>query len=127
MSSQAQTKGLTPAQVGQVSIQVVNPDLRTKIRVVLDGKVIFEAAPLPSTLQNIPTVSAVAGSFAVAPGSQHVLIAEVPGAATRAQLKWAPSRDAGAWVVIHYYPGRADSNMPPFFAFAIQGARHSLR
>ena len=125
--SHALDKGMNPSRAQNVSIQVVNPDVQTNIRVSLDGKVIFEAVPVPSTVNHIPTVPEVAGPFSLAPGSRHDLIAEVPGGGARAQLKWAPSQDAGAWIVIHYYPGRADSNIPPFFAFAIQGSPHKLR
>ena len=126
-SSQGSDKGPNPTRAENVFIQVVNPDARTSIRVVLDGRVIYDALPVRSTLNNIPTVPAVAGSFAWVPGSRHELTAEVPGAGPRAQLKWASSLDAGRWIVIHYYPGRGDANVPPFFAFAIQDAPHKYR
>ena len=88
-----------PVRTETVSIQVVNPDVRARIRVLLDGKVIFDAFPVPSPLKEIPTVSAVAGSFALPSATSHELTAEVTGANTRAQLKWTPGLEASSWVV----------------------------
>lgn len=110
-----------------VSVQVVNPDVKIAIRLVLDGKVIFDAAPLRSPVDSIPTIPAVAGPFALSSASRHELIAEAAGASTRAQLVWTPQRENSAWVVVHYYPGRTGSNTPAFFAFALQSHPHKLR
>lgn len=110
-----------------VSVQVVSPDAQTVIRARLDGKVIFDQAPARSSFSNIPTIPVELGPFALAPGSKHVLIAEVPGGNTRGQLEWTPQLDGSAWVVIRYYPGRPDSAIPPFFTFALQAHPHKLR
>lgn len=118
---------VAPAPTANVSIQIVNPDVRTAIRVFLDGKVIFDGLPTPSTLSNIPTIPAVVGPVALVAGSRHALIAEVPGVSTRARLEWSPRIDGSAWVVIHYYPGRGDPATPPFFTFALQANSHKLR
>lgn len=116
-----------PAQTAKVSIQIVNPDVRIAVRVFLDGKVIFDGLPTPSTLSNIPTIPAVVGPVALVAGSRHALIAEVPGASTRARLEWTPRLDGSAWLVIHYDPGRGDPAKPPFFTFALQANSHKLR
>ena len=116
-----------PAQTANVSIQIVNPDVRTAIRVFLDGKVIFDGLPASSTLSNISTISAQVGPVALLAGSRHALIAEVPGASTRAQLEWTPRLDGSAWVVIRYYPGRGEPAIPPFFTFSLQANSHKLR
>ena len=110
-----------------VSIQIVNPDARTATRVFHDGKVIFEGLPVRSSLGNIPTTPTQAGPFALQAGSRHILWAEAPATSTRAQLEWTPRLDGSAWVVIHYYPGRHDPAVPPFFTFALQGNSYKQR
>ena len=84
-ATQSATEPVTPAQTANVSFQIVNPDVRTAVRVFLDGKVIFEGLPTPSAFSNIPTISAQVGPVALVAGSRHALIAEVPGGSTRAQ------------------------------------------
>ena len=116
-----------PARTQNVSIQVVNPDAATGIRLRLDGQVIFDAVPLRSSINNIPSLAAVAGSFPLSLGSKHELTAEVPGAATRAQLVWTTRLEASPWIVVYYYPGRPDENIPPFFTMALQDYPHKLR
>ena len=105
----------------------MNSDAATSIRLHLDGKVIFDAVPLRSSITGIPSLPAVAGSFTLSLGSKHELIAEVPGAATRAQLVWTPRLESSSWLVVYYYPGRPDSNIPPFFTMALQDSPHKLR
>ena len=125
----AQSAGdpVAPTQKANVSVQIVNPDVRTAIRVFLDGKVIFEGLPTPSTLSNIPTIPAVVGPVTLVAGNRHVVVAEVPGANTRAQLEWTPRLDGSAWIVILYYPGRGGKpGVPPFFTFALQANSHKL-
>ena len=127
-AAQSASDPVEPVQTANVSIQIVNPDVRTAIRVFLDGKVIFDGLPTPSTLSNIPTIPAVVGPVPLVAGSRHVLIAEVPGASTRAQLEWTPRLDGSAWAVIRYYPGRGgEPSIPPFFTFALQANSHKLR
>ena len=110
-----------------VSIQMVNPDARTATRVFLDGKVIFEGLPVPSSLGNIATTPAQVGPFALQAGIRHILWAEAPATSTRAQLEWTPRLDGSAWVVIRYYPGRHEPAVPPFFTFAMQGNSYKQR
>ena len=117
----------SPTRTQSVSIQVVNPDAATGIRLLLDGRVIFDAVPLRSSIDNIPSLPAIAGSFPLSLGSKHELTAEVSGAATRAQLVWTPHLGASPWVVVYYYPGRPDSNIPPFFTMALQDYPQKLR
>ena len=119
-------EAVAAAQTTNVSIQVVNPDVQTAVRVSLDGKVVFEGLPTPSSLSNIPTVPALIGPVALVAGSRHALIAEVPGSSARAQLEWTPRLDGSSWVVIHYYPGRGEPAVPPFFMFALQAEAHKL-
>ena len=126
-ASQGALEPVAPVQTANVSVQIVNPDVRTAIRVFLDGKVIFDGLPTPSTLSNIPTIPALVGPVALVAGSRHALIAEVPGASTRARLEWTPRLDGSAWIVIHYYPGRGEPATPPFFTFALQANSHKLR
>ena len=114
-------------QTTDISIQIVNPDARTGTRVFLDGKVIFEGLPVRSSLGNIPTTPTQVGPFALHAGSRHILWAEAPAANTRAQLEWTPRLDGSAWVVIHYYPGRHEPALPPFFTFALQGNSYKQR
>ena len=116
-----------PADYANVSVQIVNPDVQTAIRVSLDSKVIFDGLPSRSSLSNIPTAPSVAGPFVLATGSRHALVAEVPATNIKAQLQWSPRLDGGAWVVIHYYPGRSEPATPPFFTFSIQANSHKLR
>lgn len=125
--AQSASEAVAPAQTATVSIQVVNPDVRTAVRVFLDGKVIFDGLPTASSLSNIATIPAVAGPFALVAGSRHSLIAEVPATNIKARLEWTPRLDGSAWVVIRYYPGRSDPGNPPFFTFAMQATSHKLR
>lgn len=125
--SQASGNAAGPAQLQNVSIQVVNPDAATAIRVFLDGKVIFDAVPVPSSINNIPSLPAVAGSFSLASGIMHELTAEVADNLTRARLVWTPRLDGSSWLVVFYYPGRPDSKIPPFFTMALQDYPHKLR
>jgi hypothetical protein len=106
-----------PAENSQVSIQIVNPDASTSIRVFLDRKLIHEGTPARSSLSPNPTIPAVAGTFALDSTVRHVLTAEAPATHTKAQLEWTPRLDGSAWVVIRYYPGRSEPGEPPFFTF----------
>ena len=38
----------------------------------------------------------------------------------RAQLVWTPQFDGSAWLVIHFYPGRHEPAVPPFFMLSLQ-------
>ena len=125
--SRASDEVMPAASAQSVSIQIVNPDLQTRIRVLLDDTVIFDAVPLRSAVDNVPTIPAVAGAFRLSPGSKHKLMAEVAGGATRAQLQWTQIVRGSSWIVLHYYPGRKDSDIPPFFTFALQDVPHKLR
>lgn len=125
--TQGSSEVTTPARSTNVSVQIVNPDVQIAIRVSLDVKVIFDGVPARSSFSNIPTVPAVMGPFALASGSRHSLIAEVPGANTKAQLEWTPQIDGSTWIVIHYYPGRSEPATPPFFTFSLQANPHKLR
>lgn len=113
-----------PIEPASVSIQIANPDGQTPIRVRLDNRVIFESRPPPLTSDGSATARLVVGPFSLDASSRHALIAEAPGAGTRAQLEWTPRREGSAWIVIHYYPGRSDSATPPFFTFALQAAAY---
>ena len=127
VSAQSYTGPEASVQNTDVSIQIVNPDARTATRVFLDGKVIFEGLPVQSSLSNIPTTPTLAGPFALQAGIRHILWAEAPATSTRAQLEWTPRLDGSAWVVIHYYPGRHEPALPPFFTFALQGNSYKQR
>lgn len=116
-----------PVRNANISIQIVNPDARTAIRVFLDGKVIFEGLPAPSSLSNNPTIPAQVGPFALQAASRHTLWAEAPATSTRSQLEWNPRLDGSAWIVIHYYPGRHEPAVPAFFTFALQGNSYKHR
>lgn len=116
-----------PARAEYFSIQIVNPDAKTSVRVVLDGKVVFDTVPMRSSSHNGPTVPAVIGPFAFFRDNKHQLIAEVPATHTRAQLEWTPRLNRSPWVVIHFYPGRSDEGIPPFLMFALQAQAHKLR
>lgn len=127
VSSYGSHKAAVLAGVDKVSIQVVNPEAQTAVRITLDGKLIFDGVPVRSTLGNIPTLPAVVGSFDVSPEGRHELTAEAPTSGARARLVWTPKRGGSAWLVIFYYPGRADENIPPFFTLALQDSSHKLR
>lgn len=72
-----------PAEDSQVSIQIVNPDASTSIRVFLDRKLIHEGTPARSSLSPNPTIPAVAGTFALDSTVRHVLTAEAPATHTK--------------------------------------------
>lgn len=118
---------VAPPEEANVSIQIVNPQAGTALRLRLDRSVIFEGVPTGATIADASTVPAVVGTFALAAGTKHVLVAEVPGTATKAQLEWTPRQGGSAWLVVRYDPGRQAPEAPPFFTFALQGGRYKAR
>ena len=126
-SAAAPDHGTAASQDAAVSIQIVNPQAGTVLRLLLDRKVIFESATTGTRVANTSTAPAVVGTFALAAAAKHVLVAEVPGTATKAQLEWMPRRDGGTWVVVHYDPGRQAADAPPFFTFALQANSYKAR
>ncbi len=118
---------VAPVQSESFSIQIMNPDQQTAVRVFLDRKLIFEGKPVPSNLIDNPSLPALAGTFGVDAQAKHVLIVEAPSTHTKAQLEWKPSVDASEWIVIHYYPGRDQPEEPPFFTFSLQETPYKLK
>lgn len=107
------------AQGAGVSIQLVNPDQHANIRIFLDRKLIYEGEPERA---GIPVL---AGTLELHGSGRHVLIAEVASGPAKAQLEWVPHADS--WVVIRYYPGRAEPGEPAFFTFSLQGSAYKLK
>lgn len=115
------------AQTAHISIQVVNPELKTEIRVFLDRKLIFEGKPQASSAPEQPTKLVTVGSFNLKSGVRHMLVAEAPSTHAKAELEWTPEADRNGWIVIWYYPGRGDAREPAFFTFALQATAAALK
>ena len=118
---------MMPTQCASVSVQILNPDEHTAIRVFLDRKVIYEGMPTRASLGVHGVLSIVAGTFELSDKGRHVLVAEVPSGQTKAQFEWMPQNDPSPWVVIRYYPGRPEPGEPSFFTFSLQGEAYRLR
>jgi hypothetical protein len=102
-----------------VKIQIVNADAKATVRVLLDGKVVYEDIPQPSSNKNNGPLPALAGTFEL-DGAKHTLIAEVPGTPVKAQLEWNQQHNPDGWLIVRYYPGRAVDTDPPFFTFSLR-------
>ena len=115
------------AQGADVSIQIVNPDERTTIRVFLDRKLIYEGMPARSSDSNNPILPTLVGTFSLDVGKRHSLAADISSTHTKAQLEWTPEHDPSPWIVIRYYAGRSESHEPAFFAFSLQRVAYKLK
>ncbi len=109
-----------------VSIQIDNPDLRTVVRVTLNGSPVFEGLPVTSTASNIPLLTSRVGPFELRPGT-HTLVAEALGARVKGRLDWMPTPGTTSWVVIHYVPTASDSPEPSHMRFSLQPRTYKLR
>src|SRR5262245_13687140 len=110
-----------------VSIQIMNPETHTVLRVFLDRKLIYEGRPERSPLANQATIPIRAGTFSIADHPVHTLMAEAPAQRVKAQLQWSPRRQPVKWIVIRYEPGRPDAEEPPFFSLELREAPAALK
>jgi len=94
---------------------------------LFDRRLIYEAKPAASPTAKGQMLPSLAGTFTIAARGRHVLTAEVVGSNTKAQIEWDAGSAASPWVVVRYYPGRANPAEPPFFAFAFQRTAYKIK
>jgi hypothetical protein len=114
------------AGASTVSVELINPDAQSNIRIFLDRKLIYEGTSKQGS-QDAGPPPIVVGKFELDGGATHVIIAEALGSRTKAQLEWTPQRDPTAWISIRYYPGRGDEKEAPFFTFLLRDAATKLK
>jgi hypothetical protein len=111
---------------GRVSIQLVNPDLAARVRVVLDERDLTPPArnaPPERPTESWPPPEQL-GSIDLERGSQHRLFVEVAGVDARAQLVFRVEKTS-QWIVLHYHPRSGD--LPPTVTFSLQDGPYLVK
>ena len=116
-----------PAHAASLSIQVVNPDAQTAVRVFLDRKLIHDAVPERSRLGEPSMLPALAGVIETEDGAPHALVVEAAASGAKARFEWTAASVRSPWLVIRYYPGRSADGEPAFFTFSLQAAASVLK
>ena len=107
-----------------VSVQLVNPSVTTAIRVLVDGKRVFEGVPERSPNPDHASLPLLLGSFELGDSNRHSLTVQtVTAPVTKTSLEWTGGAINSKWVVIRYYPGQDTTEEPAFFTVALQESR----